>query len=149
VAIGWGVVTGARSFVTARKKIMRKSKTWKTMLFAIVAAAGPGLLHAQPTAPDFLASPDVYKVIAQNERSLVVQGVWKPGQRDQFHSHPAQLFYWLTDCRMRWYLPNGSTRDITVVAGHAGSVPPIESHSVENTGAAECRVLMFEAAPAS
>jgi hypothetical protein len=49
----------------------------------------------------FVASPDTYRVIAQNKQYKVVDVVWTPGQRDVPHSHPASAVYYLTDCSLR------------------------------------------------
>ena len=109
-------------------------------LLASVAGASTG----QVVAPDFTASADVYKVRAENEQYRVVEGTWKPGQRDAFHSHPAMLYYWVTPCSLRAYLPDGATREFAVTAGQAGSQAPIASHAVENVSTSECKIVMFE-----
>jgi len=124
---------------------MRKvNKTLAFAAFSAVAAFGVAEACKAQAAPiDIKASPDIYKEVAGNDQYRVVEGVFKPGQRDNFHSHPRMLFYWATDCSMRWYLPDGSTQDIEVKAGRAG-VQDTVVHSVENRGASECRVVMFE-----
>jgi hypothetical protein len=112
---------------------------------SVAAAFGAAAVcQAQVAPPDNKASPDIYKEVAGNDQYRVVEGVWKPGQRDDFHSHPRMLFYWATDCSMRWYLPDGTTQDFDVKAGRAGVQDAIVSHSVENRGGSECRVVMFE-----
>jgi hypothetical protein len=113
-------------------------------LFALAAFATTGAATAQVVAPDYAASPDVYKVRAQNDQHRVVEGIWKPGQRDQFHSHPAMGYYWVTDCSARIHLPEGGYRDLTISAGTSGVQAPVVSHAVENVGKAECRIVMFE-----
>jgi hypothetical protein len=110
------------------------------VLLALVAGASTG----QVVAPDFTASPDVYKVRAENDQYRVVEGVWKPSQRDAFHSHPAMLYYWVTPCSLRAHLPDGATRDFSVVAGQAGSQAPIASHALENVSTSACKIVMFE-----
>ncbi len=113
---------------------------------ALSALAGFGAIEAcqaQVAPIDIKASPDIYKEIAGNDQYRMVEGIWKPGQRDDFHSHPRMLFYWATDCSMRWYLPDGTTQDVDVKAGRAG-VQDTVVHSVQNRGTSECRVVMFE-----
>ena len=34
------------------------------------------------------ASPDVYKVLAENDQWRVLEATWQPGQEDNMHSHP-------------------------------------------------------------
>jgi beta-alanine degradation protein BauB len=114
------------------------------VLCALAILGFHGACMAQPVAQDFVASPDVYRVRAENDQFRVVEGVWKPGQRDQFHSHPAMGYYWVTDCSVRWHMPDGSTREFNIAAGAVGVQTPVASHAVENIGKAECRVVMFE-----
>jgi hypothetical protein len=97
------------------------------------------------TAPrSFVASPDVYKVLAEGNGLRIVLATWQPGQRDHWHSHPASTYYWLTDCEARIYSPDGQSRDYSIKAGTAGVQAPIESHSLENRSTQECRDLIVE-----
>ncbi len=117
----------------------------------ILAAAATFLCAASTfaqTAPiDITASPEIYKIAAQNDDVMLVEARWAPGQRDQMHSHPAQLYYFLTPCALRFTNAEGKTSDSTVDTGRAGSMPPIVAHAVQNIGKAECRVLIVEARP--
>ena len=115
----------------------------RMLIGALLVSVG-GASTGQGVVPDFTASPDVYKVRAENDQYRIVEGTWKPGQRDAFHSHPAMLYYWVTPCALRSSLPDGATRDFSVVAGQAGSQPPIASHAVENVSTSECKIVMFE-----
>lgn len=101
---------------------------------------------AQPHPRSFVASPDVYKVLAQDERYKVISVVWRPGQKDVMHSHPANGVYYLTDCSIRIHAPDGSFRDAQPKAGYAAVQPPIPGHVLENVGTADCRLIMFEPA---
>jgi hypothetical protein len=118
-----------------------------TLAFAhgIVCALAAGPLMAQDVPLAFKASPDVYLVKAENEQLRVIEATWKPGQRDQFHGHPAFGYYWITDCSIRYYFPNGKTQDGTRKAGVFGLGAPVSSHSVENVGTSDCKIVMFEA----
>jgi beta-alanine degradation protein BauB len=113
-------------------------------MFALFTLGGIGAALAQTTPRSFVASPDVYKVIAQNDQYLVIEGTWQPGQRDQFHSHPAAATYFLTDCTLSYYYPHSAGSSRLWTSGTAFAAPPIESHSVENLGGSECKVIMFE-----
>jgi quercetin dioxygenase-like cupin family protein len=113
-------------------------------MFAFAAMGASGASMAQEVGRDFVAAPDVYKVRSENDQLRMVDGTWQPGQRDAFHSHPAMGYYWVTGCALRFHLPNGVTRDDTVAIGQAGVQAPIASHSVENLGKTECRIVMFE-----
>lgn len=120
----------------------------KLPLVALCALAitAPGAAQAQPVPRSFDASPDVYRVIAKNEQYKVIAVTWKPGQKDVLHAHPASAVYYLTDCALRLYMPDGSTREGFPKTGMALVQAPIAAHVVENIGTADCRVVMFEPA---
>jgi beta-alanine degradation protein BauB len=115
----------------------------------ILATASLGLFtlssaHAQQLPRSFVASPDIYKVVAQNEQYKVIAVTWKPGQRDILHSHPANAVYYLTDCSLRIHAQDGSFRDAQPKAGAAIVQAPIPGHVLENIGTTDCRLVMFE-----
>lgn len=119
----------------------------RTIRCAIAIAAlcgGATPLHAQ--VPHALAaSPDIYKVIAEDARYRVIEVTWAAGQRDAPHSHPAAAVYYPMDCTLRQYGADGTAlgqRDIP--AGSATVQGPVASHSVENIGARACKLIMFE-----
>jgi hypothetical protein len=101
-------------------------------------------VHAQQLPRSFVASPDVYKVIAQNDQYKVISVTWKPGQKDILHAHPANAVYYLTDCSLRVHAQDGSFRDVAPRAGAAVVQVPIPGHALENVGTADCRLVMFE-----
>ena len=113
-------------------------------LFALAALGATGTAIAQTVPLSFVASPEIYKVIAENEQYRVIEVTWKPGQRDQFHSHPMSGGYFLTDCALRYHAPDGKFADGTRTAGRAFVQPAIPSHSLENIGQSACKLIMFE-----
>src|SRR5574340_1127405 len=54
-------------------------------------------VSAQDAPLSYKASPDVYKLLAENDQFRVILQTSKPGQRDQWHSHSALAGYRLTD----------------------------------------------------
>ena len=113
-------------------------------LFALTALGATGTAIAQAVPQSFVASPEIYKVIAENEQYQVIEVSWKPGQRDQFHSHPASAVYYPMDCTLRGYGPNGVLGERESKSGTAIVQKPIPSHSVENIGQSVCKLIMFE-----
>lgn len=95
----------------------------------------------------YVASPDVYRVVAQDEKTRMVLLTLKPGQRDAWHSHPARAEYFLKDCDGRIYTPEGNYTDRLRKEGLAVLQGPVPSHSFENRGSSECRVLLVEQGP--
>ena len=92
-----------------------------------------------------VAEPGVYKVLAENDKFRVVLATWQPGQRDAFHSHPANAAYRLTDCKNKLYKPDGSlARSGEVKAGTVILQEPVASHSFENVSDKVCQTLIVE-----
>jgi hypothetical protein len=107
--------------------------------------AAPQAVQAQATPRSFVASPDIYKVIAENEQYRVIAATWKPKQRDNWHSHGAPAAgYNVTDCSVRLHTPDGKFTDIKSKAGDARVGAQVPSHSLENIGSAECKLILFE-----
>ena len=109
---------------------------------ATLFQAAPALAEDAPRS--YVASPDVYRVIAENDKTKVVLATWKPGQRDNWHSHPATAVYFLTDCEARVFNPDGKFTDVRPRAGGAVVQAPIPSHSFENRGSGECKMIIVE-----
>lgn len=126
---------------------MKKSVyiTLGVLAVSLALAINAGRVMAGDVAPSYKASPEVYKVIAENEHFRVIMTVWKPGQRDAMHSHEGPLVgYRLTDCNLKVYTPDGKTTARVAKAGEALFNPVIAAHSVENIGASECKLVIVE-----
>jgi mannose-6-phosphate isomerase-like protein (cupin superfamily) len=127
----------------AREAAMKR----KAALFvasAMICIAAPRDTIAQPAPHSTLASPEVYRVIAQNDKFRVIAVNWKPGQRDAWHSHPEAAVYFLTFCHLRMHSPDGKSRDVSPPAEYSAVQGPITSHSLENIGKTDCKLVMFE-----
>jgi quercetin dioxygenase-like cupin family protein len=110
-----------------------------------VVALSPLIGSSQEAPLANVANPGVYKVLQENDQFRVVLATWKPGQRDEFHSHPASATYTLTPCKARLHGPgNKVLAEPEIQGGHALLQPPIASHSFENIGSSECQILIVE-----
>lgn len=102
-------------------------------------------VQAQDAPLSNVAAPAVYKVLQENDELRVVLATWKPGQRDEFHSHPVNATYALTPCHVRLYGPDGKVQiEAQRPAGSATLQPHIASHSFENIGSTDCQILIVE-----
>ena len=121
---------------------------------ASVLAIGAGFLayaacvvspaSAEDAPRSYVASPDVYKVIADDGKTRVILATWRPGQRDQWHSHPPTGVYFLTDCEPRVHTPDGKFVDTGHKAGSAAVQTAIPSHSFESRLNAEYRCIIVK-----
>ena len=92
----------------------------------------------------YVAEPDVYKVLAENDQMRVILATWKPGQRDKFHSHPMTAAYYVNDCMARIHTPDGNVREVLRKANTAQIGPAVASHSFENVSKMECSIVLVE-----
>ena len=135
---------------------MRKTSLFNGFALALILAMGAlaastvGSRAAQTTPPaaeSHVASPDVYRVLAENEALRVIEATWQPGQEDAFHSHPAnRITIYQTACELEVTGADGATRAGRPKAGTARIVSgkAVASHKVRNTGSKACRIWMVE-----
>ncbi len=123
---------------------MNRCSTLALSTMALLSIASSAAV-AQNAPPTYQADPSVYKVIFEDQNFRVIAATWKKGEHDKVHSHPVpSIVYSLTDCVIRLYAADGKTRDVTNKAGTAQAVPITPSHSAENIGPGECRLLFVE-----
>ncbi|MBE7939906.1 MULTISPECIES: cupin domain-containing protein [Ramlibacter] len=114
-------------------------------LVGLAAACAQAAAIAQTAPPAAQASPGVYKVLAENDQFRIELATWKPGEKDNMHSHPASAVYRLSDCTARLTGPDGKVLgEGEAKAGSAALQPPIAAHSLENIGKTECQILIVE-----
>jgi len=73
----------------------------------------------------------------------VIQIVTKPGEKIEMHSHPANTLYALTSGKAKFTLADGRREERELKAGQAVWSDAV-THSSENTGTGEGRVLVIE-----
>jgi len=105
------------------------------------------VLANENAPPAHVASPDVYKILAENDQFRVIEATWQPGQEDNYHSHPAdRVSLYQTDCTLRLTNIDGSTRIGKPKAGtaKARTGKPVKSHKAKNIGNQVCVVRIVE-----
>lgn len=121
-------------------------------LFRGVASLGmllvqPAVLANENAPPAHVASPGVYKILAENDQFRVIEATWQPGQEDNFHSHPAdRVSLYQTDCKLRLTNSDGSSRIGEPKAGtaKARTGKPVKSHQAKNLGGQVCIIRIVE-----
>ena len=130
------------------KTRIRTNCNIRSLLAASVFCGGfgaPILAIAEDAPLSNVADPSVYKVLDENELFRVVLATWQPGQRDAYHSHPANAAYRLGDCKVRVYGPGNKVMvERDAKAGTVNLQKPISSHSLENLSSHVCQVLIVE-----
>ena len=73
---------------------MKYINAFKQVLAVIVALTGCPLLAQEiPVPAAYVASPDIYQVLLENDEVLVLKMVLQPGQGDNWHKHNAETVY--------------------------------------------------------
>lgn len=126
---------------------LMKHSRQAVMVLAVVCATALGTGAARAQDPVRVA-PGVYKVVLENDRVRVLEVTLKPGEKVPMHSHPANVIYPLNAAKARFTLPDGKSIEVALEPGAVAWHEP-ETHSSENIGKTEARVLVIELKEAS
>jgi len=109
-------------------------------------ASSTNAVGADPVKPSYEASPDVYKILAENDEVRVILATWKPGQKDKVHSHPKAFgAYTIKGCNRRLTKADGSVIEGQVKPGTARvRNQAVKAHTFENLSNTECQQVLFE-----
>ena len=88
-------------------------------------------------------SPDIHKVIFENDQICILKVTVKPGDTVAMHRNPENINYILQPGTLRLTSPDGSAMDVELTEGQV--IPaPVSSHAVENIGDTEVRTICIE-----
>ena len=117
------------------------------MARSIIIAAllvGGIILSALAAAPDAIeVDPDHYTLEFENDRVRVVRIKYGPGEKSVMHSHLDSIAVAITDTNTRMHLPDGTSIDDAVAAGHA-QWADAGDHLPENISGRAMEVLLIE-----
>ena len=89
-------------------------------------------------------SPDVYKVLLENEDVKVLEVTFKPGQSDNFHKHNVMTFYAVQGGSLQVTSPDGTIRENIFPSGRTGHSNTMTTHQVKNIGKNTVKVILVE-----
>ena len=114
------------------------------VLLCFVASAGLShSAHAQAIDP-VRVSPDRYRVVLDNAEVRVVEFVLQPGQRDEWHTHPAKVSYVVNGGTLRITQPDGTSIVSEERPGVAQWRNPLGRHYATNIGKTPVRIVLVE-----
>lgn len=90
------------------------------------------------------ASPDRFRTLLENEHVRVLQYTLRPGERDQWHTHPPKVSYVVHGGRLRIHLADGSAFDTGETAGTAAWMDSVPRHYAENVGDTPVTIVLTE-----
>lgn len=88
-------------------------------------------------------SPDVYKVVAEDERVRVLSVRLAPGELTHLHTHPETVSIMQTGGTVRFTDPTGQTQEVTLSAGEPVLLPATV-HTTQNVGDTELLGVLVE-----
>ncbi len=88
-------------------------------------------------------SPDIYKVLTDNDDVTVMEITFKPGQSDNMHSHMVHTVYVIQGGKIKLTMPDGTSKEMEVPSGACMHLGPA-THQATNTGETELKLLAVE-----
>ena len=89
-------------------------------------------------------SPDVYKVLLENEEVKVTEVTFEPGQGDEMHQHGVMSIYGITGGKLQNTSPDGTVREMEVADGFVGHRNTVTTHQMKNIGDTTVKVILVE-----
>ena len=89
-------------------------------------------------------SPDVYKVLLDNEEVKVTEVTFKPGQGDEMHQHGVMSIYGIRGGKLQNTSLDGTVREMEVADGFVGHRNTVTTHQMKNIGDTTVKVILVE-----
>ena len=89
-------------------------------------------------------SPEVYKVLMDNEDVKVLEVTFEPGQSDKLHNHNVMTFHVIQGGKVQVTLPDGTINEREFLNGATGHRKTKTTHQVKNIGENTVKVLIVE-----
>ena len=121
---------------------------FKSMCLAILfIVASPASVLAQQQADQIdpvTSSPSMYRVLLENEHVRVVRYQIEPGERDEWHTHPAKVSYVASGGTLRITTEDADSFVVDEHFDSASRLGAIGKHYAENIGKDTVRVILVE-----
>lgn len=116
----------------------------KNLIKTIITSFALMLVTTLASAQDPIKiSPNMHKLLLENEHVRVFEFNAKPGEKLAMHSHPNHVMYSLTGGKLKFTMPDGKTNEVEITPGTAKWVDAT-THAVENIGKTEVKVVAIE-----
>ena len=89
-------------------------------------------------------SPSMYSVLLNNSYCRVINIVVRPGEQDNWHSHPEAAIYLVNDSEVTIFTPDYDPEVVSQSAGYCYFDKATNIHSIKNTGESIYRGIMVE-----
>ncbi len=88
--------------------------------------------------------PEKFKILLENKHVRVVQYSLKPGEKDDWHTHPAKSSYVVSGGKLKVYLENGEIIFADEETGTASWMDYVGKHYEENIGNTTVTIVYTE-----
>ncbi len=109
------------------------------MVLCLLLAVAPWVAAQDPTEVD----PCHYQVVFENDQVRVVRISYGPGEKSVMHYNPDHVAVFLTDQKVQFTMPDGTTETIEAKAGEAAWIPG-GHHLPENLSCEPLEVILVE-----
>lgn len=119
---------------------------WIGSLWMEVAACAPMLAVVGGPAPSLdpaVVNAGMEHVRLENASVRVIEGVMRPGDREQMHAHPAFVTYVIEGGKIRNHFADGKVVEAELKTGEVLMREP-QTHWIENIGDTTLRFLVIE-----
>ena len=100
--------------------------------------------RVNPEIDALQASPANFKMLFENEHVRVLEYTLEPGEKDEWHTHPAKVSYVVSGGKVLVYRENGETIISEEQTGTASWMNAVDKHYVENIGTTSIKVILTE-----
>ena len=90
------------------------------------------------------ASPNHFRVLLENDAVRVIEYALQPGERDDWHTHPAKVSYIVSGGTLRVTTDEGQSFLSEEKAGEAVWAGPVGRHYVQNVGPTPVTIVLTE-----
>ncbi len=118
-----------------------------TCLAILFIAASAASVLAQQQADQIdpvTSSRDMYRVLLENEHVRVVRYQIEPGEKDEWHTHPAKVSYVVSGGTLRITTEDGNSFVVDEHTDSASWLGAIGKHYAENIGKDTVRIILVE-----
>jgi quercetin dioxygenase-like cupin family protein len=104
----------------------------------------PDKRTAQLNLDALTGSPENFRLLLENEHVRVLEYTVEPGEKDQWHTHPAKLSYVISGGKLKVHLENGEVINAEDSSGTASWMDYVGKHYVENVGSTPVKIILTE-----
>lgn len=99
---------------------------------------------AEPSIDALKVSPKQFKLLMENNKVRVLEYTLKPGEKDEWHTHPPKSSYVVSGGKLKVHLENGETIIADEKSGTASWMDYVGKHWVENIGNTSVTIVLTE-----